>query len=215
MKPIALRQEGVDLPVAWRCSKCGAVHSIRSISANEIWPPFISRASKAMAERCCEPPKCRHCGKTDVPVNWGHEFRGCEECYKAYNEKIESAQVAAAKHVSWKDWDGPMFMDGRMFHGADAVHDHFSGDDPEDRPEWLWGSSRVPFALDSESILQQAGEDMGLDEDGENAISVITTAQGNELQALLNSWVASVKVDWYEMNTGVVVELDGLWDGEP
>lgn len=134
---------------------------------------YVAR-SKDDADKCCEPTKCRYCGKPSGRQHW----LCCDACQKINDEKKESERFQKAKKVT--EWDGWVYLDGTGRDGFSESVAEFRENWEDDHecdelPEYVWACKQNHFAVAdvsdiTERIADNAYEDFepddlnGLDE---------------------------------------------------
>jgi hypothetical protein len=127
------------------CGKCRLIHTHRDL-----------------ADRCCEPYICPHCGK---PVEEKHRT--------AHHDCTEKDKISKAEKL--EAWDGWVYLDGHgyrdgYFLSLDELIEYLDDEEIDPRPEWAFLCQTMPFkGPDIGNIIEQCCDDMY--EDAEDSLS--------------------------------------------
>jgi hypothetical protein len=120
-EPIELVAKGTDEVIAYACAECKCV-----------WK------QKHLAVDCCN--KWCKCGGD---LRKGYSL--CEKCGMEFSEKVERRRFDDAEKVSWREYDGPVFFDGKYWESVDAFSVSFDGE----YPKYLWACYKFGLTLDA------------------------------------------------------------------
>ena len=177
----------------YACGVCGKCYSPKSVGEQNAID---------MAEKCCDPKAytCKVCG-IEVPS------------YRTMCERhAEQARLRKAVQIDEKDWSDPVQLDGAP--GGWGEGYFFDTDDLRESwedyswvetspqvpvPAYCWPCTSSPLALNAESLLEQAVDDMH-----EDAADQIVDADG--LYEFIEAWNSrQTCVTWYPDMSRVVV----------
>lgn len=158
----------------------------------------MTAPSEAVAEQCCEPYICK-CG-----VTCPKPYIICEACRnKKLNEKERMAFEKAEK-VSWRDYDGPVCVNGDDYHRDVEEFVERCLDDGESLPLYVWSCTALRLSLNAEDIIDSALES---GEHHEDAFEDIADLEG--LQKFLNEWCEKQTLESWGESHKVAVLLEG------
>jgi hypothetical protein len=111
----------------------------------------LVRLTKEEAETCCEPLKCKCCGKET-----GRKYYlTCEPCDLANEARKEAERFEKAKKVT--EWDGWVYLEGTGNDGysqdLEDFWDSWESDHAEDdeKPKYVWACKAIHFVAADES----------------------------------------------------------------
>ena len=181
---------GEDETRLYACGECGKCYSPKIYAAPD---DRAHDAARSAAENCCAPTHCKECG---VEVE---KYRTmCRPCG-------ELVRLRKATPIPEREWTDPVHLDGTPGGWGDG----FSRDTDELReacwdhevevPAYCWPCTARPLALNAESLLERAVDDMH-----EDAMDEIVDADG--LIAFVAEWNAKQTCkSWYPDMSRVVV----------
>lgn len=123
----------------------------------------LTAANQEIAEQCCKPYKCKHCG-AECQKYW----TVCAACSAKEECEKERARFEAAEKVT--EWDGWIYSEGHGNDGfAQCVEDLFESAEFEfasEIPEYVWTCEPVQFVCVSfDNIKQEIEENESAYED--------------------------------------------------
>lgn len=177
-------------PALYSCGKCGTCYSPKAYACAETQ---AHKAVQRAAEECCAPRHCSGCG-VEVEKYW----TACQSCR-------EKNRLRKAEPIPEKNWSDPVEHEGMpggwgegYFSDTDDLRQ--SCDDYDVKvPAYCWPCVATPLALNANSLLEQATDEMH-----EDAADEIVDA--DELVAFIEAWNAKQTcVTWYPDYSRVVV----------
>lgn len=176
----------------YACGKCGLCYSPKAYACGE---DKAHEAASRAAEECCAPVHCKDCGCII------EKYRTlCSNC-------AETRKVRKATPVWFRDWSDPVYLEGTPDWCGwgegyqETVKDLLDACAAEWMPEpaYCWPCTCTPLALNAESLLEHAVDDMH-----EDAMDEIVDADG--LVAFIEAWNANQTCEtWYPDYSRVVV----------
>lgn len=166
----------------WFCEQCRTVQK-----------------SRELADKCCTPNKCRHCGN-DCEKYW----TACKNCLDADSVEKERQRFEKAEKV--REFDGMVFLEGFGFQNGyfDSVADFIDwwegehGDDVK-MPEYVWAcTSRPSCRIDLDRVIEDATQDAHDEYDPEKLTGVdelrAAIDRFNEVNKADKTWTPDFKI---------------------
>lgn len=140
----------------WACGKC------RSLTLGH---GLIN--TREAAEKCCEPDKCRHCGK-DIEHNKPFRVLAHEECERADRrrkevERLEKAEEVTSGYDSWLYSDDVTGYRDGFWTDMGELLDHLEDEEDIERPEFVFCCHEISHLIDLGHVLENLCEE-GYDE---------------------------------------------------
>jgi hypothetical protein len=155
LKPREFTHKGEPEPCLWGCAQCGTIH-----------------AHKVNAVQCytCYPSLCKTegCGTRLRPRRC---YTVCQPCKDVIEAKKLAEVVAAAKtKILYADYEHEVFFDpdGEFHYGRESLDDYIC---ERVYPRFGFGVHKVFLNVDSDSILENAFENMMVDADPQDFIN--------------------------------------------
>lgn len=179
---------GDDKTRLYACGECGNCYSPKNVGLPN---------ARDMAEKCCRPEHhtCKACG---VEVE---KYRTmCRPCG-------ELARLRKAKPIPERQWTDPVECEGvpggwgeGFFRDTDELREACEDHEVE-VPAWCWPCTARPLALNADSLLEHAVDDMH-----EDAMDEIVDADG--FYAFIEAWNAKQTCKSWCPDMSRVVVLD-------
>lgn len=210
-EPIELVTKARDHVVGFVCGKCKST-SMMMFPVSYFGPEEerLNAARRAATEHC-GPWFCA-CGAEKKTY-----YRDvCETCFdKAQQDKLDADQRTAfkkAEKVPADKWSGEYVWSDRfetIFGEIGELLERYE-DEGEEPPAYVWECEREDLTLDAGDILDAAFEQQ---EAWEGARDHVSPADQEELQALLDGWLAKRKLLWWRESRHRAVLLPEREDG--
>jgi len=108
-------------------------------------------ADKDVAEKCCQPGKCRVCGKELKPY-----YTLCDLCKrKEYYDK--------ANKIKYSDYKLEYLYDeiyDKYFRDYEEMLEYYEENEAEKTLSWAWGCSEYSFKINIDNAIESAEENM-------------------------------------------------------
>jgi hypothetical protein len=175
--------KGSGAVVAYACSRCGRMSSMRDL-----------------AEMCCEPDICE-CGRT-CKKPW----TACDSCREEERQEKERKKFEEAEKIPWERYEGPVYFDDEHYSDVEEMADCLACADIE-LPEYVWACTKSRLSLNADDIIYN---ELEAQEFHEGAFDQVVNIK--ELQAAMDEWLKQQDLEsWFVDETRAIL-LEGLQD---